>query len=91
MMASSYGQLERTDKMVEKVMGCLVSQFKKNGRQSVDYFQFIHDPKSFSKTIENMFHVSFLVNIRLPSIPFPKSYFQVKEGKAAVKLNEETE
>ena len=88
---NNHGQLDGTEKMVEKAMGCLVRQFKKNGRQPVDYFQFIHDPKSFSKTIENMIHVSFLVNIRLPSIPFPKSYFQVKEGTAAVKLNEETE
>ena len=70
------GQLDGTEKMVEKAMGCLVRQFKKNGRQPVDYFQFILDPESFSKTIENMFHVSFLVNIPLPS--FPSLFFHFK-------------
>ena len=70
------GQLDGTEKMVEKAMGCLVRQFKKSGRQPVDYFQFILDLERFSKTIENMFHVSFLVNILLPAFPTLFFHFQ---------------
>ena len=60
-------QLEGTEKMVKHVFGCLVRSFKENGRRPVDFFHFILDPESFSKTLENIFHVSFLVNIRLPT------------------------
>ena len=80
---SKTGQLDGTEHIVEKVMGYLIRQFKKNGRKPVDYFQFILDAESFSKTIENMFHVSFLVNILLlPSLTFiSKIIFPGKGGK----------
>ena len=65
------GQLDGTEQMVSQALRCLVRQFKTNGRQPVDFFRFIIDPESFSKSIENLFHVSFLVNIRFP----PHVYF----------------
>jgi len=65
---------EGTDQLVINVHRCLVEHFKKNGKQPVDYFQFIINPASFSKTIENMFHVSFLV----------------KEGKARISVSKES-
>ena len=73
---NNHGQLDGTEKMVEKAMGCLVRQFKKSGRQPVDYFQFILDLERFSKTIENMFHVRFQVNILLPAFPTLFFHFQ---------------
>ena len=53
---------EGTEVLCRRVFGSLCSHYKDQGRRPLDYFQFIVDPKSFSKTIENMFHVSFLVN-----------------------------
>ena len=53
---------EETAKMVERVLRALRDNYKKKGKQPLDYFQFIIDPESFSKTIQNMFHVSFLVS-----------------------------
>lgn len=41
-------------------------------RATIPYFEFILDPKSFAKSVENMFHVSFLV----------------KEGRAKIILEE---
>ena len=53
---------EGTEVLCRRVFGSLCSHYKDQGRRPLDYFQFIVDPKSFSKTIENMFHFSFLVN-----------------------------
>ena len=53
---------EETAKMVERVLRALRDNYKMKGKQPLDYFQFVIDPESFSKTIQNMFHVSFLVS-----------------------------
>lgn len=53
---------EETAKVVERVLRALRDNYKMKGKQPLDYFQFIIDPESFSKTIENMFYVSFLVS-----------------------------
>eukprot|EP00088_Acartia_fossae_P006933 TRINITY_DN13209_c0_g1_i1.p1 TRINITY_DN13209_c0_g1~~TRINITY_DN13209_c0_g1_i1.p1 ORF type:complete len:351 (-),score=98.41 TRINITY_DN13209_c0_g1_i1:447-1463(-) len=49
------------DKKVVTVLKCLGEIYKQGNRQPVNYFQFVIDPKSFSTTVENMFHVSYLV------------------------------
>ena len=87
------GTRDGTEELVTKAFQCLVYQFKRNGRKPIDYFHFILDPGSFSKTIENMFHVSFLVNHQASFhilFSIPNLYFKVKEGKAAVSLGKET-
>ena len=40
---------------------CLVSKFREMGRSPINYFKFVLDPTCCGTSIENMFHVSFLV------------------------------
>lgn len=65
---------KQTEQLVTQVFRALVVNYKKARRMPIDYFRFVLDPDSFGSSIENMFHVSFLV----------------KEGKAAISLSEET-
>jgi len=64
----------QTEQLVTHVFKCLVIKYKEAGRQPVNYFSFVIDPRCFGKSIENMFHVSFLV----------------KEGKAQIFICEST-
>ena len=56
------------------VFRCLVTKFKEAGKKPVNYFKFVLNPDCFGTSIENMFHVSFLV----------------KEGKADISVCGET-
>ena len=55
---------QKTTKLVESTMQLLERKFKQNGKKPVNYFKFLIDPQSFGKTVENMFHLSFLVKQR---------------------------
>ena len=48
--------------------------FQSNGKRAVGYFNFVIHPHHFGHTVENMFHVSFLV----------------KERKVKISLDEES-
>ncbi len=50
-----------TEARVQHVMAQLVRAFKQGGKAPVGYFDFVIDPDSFSATVENIFHVTFLV------------------------------
>jgi len=63
-----------TEVHVTNILKELVAKFKKAKRMPIDYFTFVLDPNNFGKSIENMFHVSFLV----------------KEGKVAIEISEES-
>ena len=64
----------QTEQMVTHVFRCLVTKFREMGRSPINYFKFVLDPGCFGTSIENMFHVSFLV----------------KEGKAEISVCQET-
>lgn len=53
-----------TDRYVKLTRKCLEDNYAKNKKQPLCYFSFVIDPDSFGKTVENMFHVSFLVRQR---------------------------
>ncbi len=56
------------EKLVDETYRFLSLCFRENNKQKVNYFRFVVDPNSFSATIRNMFHTSFLVKERKASI-----------------------
>jgi len=50
-----------TEMLVESTMQQLKINFENNEREPISYFNFILDPSSFGNSVENMFHVSFLI------------------------------
>jgi len=52
---------EQTIKQIMHIKRCLVERYKALDFSPIDYFEFVIDPTSFAKTVENMFHVSFLI------------------------------
>lgn len=57
-----------------RVHPALKRAYNRNGKKPVCYFAFVMNPHSFGQTVENMFHVSFLI----------------RDGKAALTLDRET-
>lgn len=50
-----------TEKLVKKTLSCLEKECRERKISKMCYFTFVIDPDSFGNTVENMFHVSFLV------------------------------
>jgi len=64
-----------TDRIVQKVFKVLVEKFKENGKKPINFFKFVLHPTNFGRSVENMFHVSFLI----------------KENKARISICPDTE
>merc|ERR1711935_13739 len=62
-----------TEMFVNSTLMQLEDAYEVNDRNPISYFNFILDPQSFTKSVENMFHFSFLV----------------KEGKASFRLDDD--
>jgi len=60
----------QTQQMVVHTLTCLIMKYKENSRKPLHYFRFAMSPTSFGDSVENMFHISFLI----------------KEGKAKILL-----
>ncbi|XP_005401974.1 PREDICTED: non-structural maintenance of chromosomes element 4 homolog A [Chinchilla lanigera] len=52
---------EATEKEVERILGLLQTYFREDPDTPISFFDFVVDPQSFSRTVENMFHVSFII------------------------------
>ena len=61
-----------TEMLVESTFRQLKDAYEINDRQPISYFEFILDPTSFSKSVENMFHFSFLVKEGRATFDFDK-------------------
>ncbi|NWS26798.1 NSE4A protein, partial [Polioptila caerulea] len=64
---------EATEKEVERILRILQTHFENDPNTPISFFDFVIDPNSFAHTVENMFHVSFLI----------------KDGLARIKLDED--
>ncbi|KAJ0005051.1 hypothetical protein NQD34_011265 [Periophthalmus magnuspinnatus] len=54
-------QQEATEKEVERILGYLKGYYQEDPTAPIPYYEFVIDPNSFSRTVENMFHTSFLI------------------------------
>lgn len=52
---------EATEKEVERILGYLKSYYHDDPTTPISYYEFVIDPSSYSRTVENMFHTSFLI------------------------------
>ncbi|XP_078079500.1 non-structural maintenance of chromosomes element 4 homolog A [Mustelus asterias] len=52
---------EATEKEVERILGLLQEYFKSDPDTPINFFDFVIDPHSYARTVENIFHVSFIV------------------------------
>lgn len=72
-LAEAEKQENQTEQMVGHVFKALVKGYRDGGREPLCFFKFVLDPHSFGASVENLFHVSFLV----------------KEGKAKIDVDGE--
>ncbi|XP_077437216.1 non-structural maintenance of chromosomes element 4 homolog A [Vanacampus margaritifer] len=59
---------EATEKEVERILACLKDYHQDDPSSAIPYYEFVIDPDSFPRTIENIFHTSFLVRDGLARI-----------------------
>ncbi|KAG7275666.1 hypothetical protein CRUP_009632 [Coryphaenoides rupestris] len=52
---------EATEKEVERILGYLRHYHAQNPTEPISYYEFVINPHSFSRTVENIFHTSFLI------------------------------
>ncbi|NWI14429.1 EID3 inhibitor, partial [Crypturellus soui] len=69
---------EATEKEVERILRLLQTHFKNDRKYEftdmpISFFDLVIDPNSFARTVENIFHVSFII----------------RDGLAHVKLDED--
>ena len=63
---------------MQHVNRCLKEACRASG--DVHYFTFIVDPQSYSHTVENIFHFSFLIKVCGIVLPVYHLYYTVQAG-----------
>lgn len=77
----------KTEQRVIQILRELVANFKENNKQPLNYFRFVLDPNSYAQSVENIFHVSFLIKEDKAAmfcedgVPYIKPVKQKKEGQ----------
>ncbi|NXS86987.1 NSE4A protein, partial [Erpornis zantholeuca] len=70
---------EATEKEVERILRILQTHFENDPNTPISFFDFVIDPNSFAHTVENVFHVSFLIRDGLAKIKLDEDALPVIE------------
>ncbi|NXE69699.1 NSE4A protein, partial [Calcarius ornatus] len=76
---------EATEKEVERILRILQTHFENDrifaspANTPISFFDFVIDPNSFARTVENAFHVSFLIRDGLAKIKLDEDELPVIE------------
>ncbi|XP_048362468.1 non-structural maintenance of chromosomes element 4 homolog A [Sphaerodactylus townsendi] len=70
---------EATEKEVERILGYLQTFFREDPDVPISFLEFVTDPDSFPRTVENMFHVSFLIRDGLARIKLDQDKLPIIE------------
>ncbi|KAM6185864.1 non-structural maintenance of chromosomes element 4 homolog A [Rhynchocyon petersi] len=79
---------EATEKEVERILGLLQTYFREDPETPMSFFDFVVDPHSFPRTIENIFHVSFIVRDGFARIRLDQDRLPIIEP---INMNEDNE
>ncbi|KAF5928094.1 hypothetical protein HPG69_015360 [Diceros bicornis minor] len=79
---------EATEKEVERILGLLQTYFREDPDTPMSFFDFVVDPHSFPRTVENIFHVSFIIRDGFARIRLDQDRLPIIEP---VNINEENE
>nr|XP_015091362.1 non-structural maintenance of chromosomes element 4 homolog A [Vicugna pacos] len=79
---------EATEKEVERILGLLQTYFQEDPDTPMSFFDFVIDPHSFPRTVENIFHVSFIIRDGFARIRLDQDRLPIIEP---VNINEENE
>ncbi|XP_051701816.2 EP300-interacting inhibitor of differentiation 3 [Oryctolagus cuniculus] len=82
---------EATEKEVERILGLLQTYFQKYPDSPVSYFEFVIDPNSFSRTVENIFYVSFIVRDGFARISLDQDRLPILEPISTNQVDEEND
>ncbi|XP_047409957.1 non-structural maintenance of chromosomes element 4 homolog A [Sciurus carolinensis] len=77
---------EATEKEVERILGLLQTYFREDPDTPMSFFDFVVDPHSFPRTVENIFHVSFIIRDGFARIRLDQDRLPIIEP-----VNEESE
>ncbi|XP_063261254.1 non-structural maintenance of chromosomes element 4 homolog A [Prinia subflava] len=80
---------EATEKEVERILRILQTHFENDPDTPISFFDFVIDPNSFARTVENMFHVSFLIRDGLARIKLDEDELPVIEPTKSSGAGEE--
>ncbi|NXU93302.1 NSE4A protein, partial [Xiphorhynchus elegans] len=85
---------------IERILGILQTLFENDRNHfcisadtPISFFDFVIDPNSFARTVENMFHVSFLIRDGLAEIKLDDDELPVIEptkSREGVEYNQES-
>ncbi|NWR93263.1 NSE4A protein, partial [Furnarius figulus] len=78
---------------IERILGILQTLFENDPDTPISFFDFVIDPNSFARTVENMFHVSFLIRDGLAEIKLDDDGLPVIEptkSRKGVEYNQES-